>query len=306
MLSKTVTIDEKKMYEDILSKLDEKYELVFIDYRDELPPALVQKCIESKSIEPLYEDGVYDESRTYYATSTLDRLLEENYSEDESNLFHGTEEYDELRIEIESRDQSTPEKDLLRRSMVRAYIRFHSNYDCWLPLWEQGGIRAQGTALAGIMAALSLNPRKVKEAAIRKGVTVIGPFQNVTSREGKELVDYDAFIRVLCETPNYGNWSFFGQLDGGELHDAGFDIDSMTIPGGTTAAMFNWWNGGGSLDFCETLRPVSIGELRKRLARYDDDLRLVIDEKGVKDNGYVPSDVYGGTVSKDILLTAPN
>ena len=303
MITKTTTIDEKKMFEDILSRMDDKYELVYIDYRDKLPASLVDRCLQEGNFQPLFEEDVYSESRRYAAHEVLSRLLGD-YEPDEADLFRKSDEYQELLIEVESRDSSTPERDLFKRSMVPAYIRFHSNYDCWLPLWEQGGIQAQGTARAGIMAALSLNPRKVKEAAIRKGVTVIGPFQNATSRNGKELVDYDAFIRVLCETPNYGNWSFFGQLDGGELLDASLDIDSMTIPAGTTCAMFNWWNGSGSLDFCNTLRDITVKELRRRLEPYFDDLKLVVDDKSIKEHGYTPSDVYGGRVSSDILLKA--
>ena len=302
MTTKTVTIDEEKMYETIYALLDKTYTLVWVDYRDEMPVSMVQACLEKKSLEPLYEEDYWWESRYHAAVHELDELLGSRYTEDEIALFRTTSEYDDLRQEIQSRDDSEPELELFRRTMAGAYIRFHSNYDCWLPIWEQGGIQARGTALTGIMAALSLNPSKVKEAAVRRGITVIGPFRNVPSREGKELVDYDRFINVLCETPNYGNWSFFGQIDLGQLVDAGFDIDRMTIPSGTTSAMYNWWNGGGSLDFCETLRPVKVGELRRRLARTLDDLKLVLDDKSLKDHGYVPSDVYGGAVSKEVLL----
>lgn len=302
-MTKTITINEKQMYEDILAKLDDKYDLVYIDYRDEIPVKLIDRCLKEKNFQPLYEEDIYSESRRYAAVSVLDNLLGNgDYTPDQVDLFKETNEYQELLIEVESRDISTPERDLFKRCETPAYIRFQSNYDCWLPLWEQGGIRAQETALSGIMAALSLNPRKVKEAAIRKGITCIGPFQNASSREGKELVDYDKFIRVLCETPNYGNWAFFGKLSGSELLDAHLDVKSMIIPEGTTCAMFNWWNGGGSLDFCETLRPVPVKELIRRMEPYSDTLKLIVDDKSVHEYGYCPSDVYGGTISDDTLL----
>lgn len=304
MITKSVTIDEEKLFKDIYDSLEQTYTLVYIDYRDELTAELIQKCLESKSLEPLYEEDVYGEARYHNAVFALDELLKEKYTQEEINLFKTTDEYDNLRIEIESRDESNPEKELFEKTRISAYIRFHSNYDCWLPVWEEGGIRAGESALDGIMAALSLNPKRVKEAAIRNGLNTHGTFRDILRREGKELVDYDKFIRVLCETPNYGNWSFFGRLELNEVLKAKFDIDSMTIPKGTTGAMFNWWNGGGSLDFCETLRDVTVGELKKRLERYSDDLRLVIDDHQNKDHGYKPSEVYGGEVSSDILLTS--
>jgi hypothetical protein len=304
MITKSVTIDEEKMYQDIYGSLDETYSLVCIDYRDELTGELIQKCLEKKSLEPLYEEDVYSEARYHNAVFALDELLKKKYTQEEIDLFKTTDEYDSLRIEIESRDDSNPEKELFEKTRIPAYIRFHSDYDCWLPVWEEGGIRAGKAALDGIMAALSLNPRKVKEAAMAEDIPVYGTFRNLPRREGKELVDYNSFIRVLCETPNYGNWSFFGRLELDEVLKTDFDIDSMTIPKGTTAAMFNWWNGGGSLDFCETLRDVTVGELKKRLERHSDDLRLVIDDHQNKDHGYKPSEVYGGEVSPDILLTS--
>lgn len=305
MITKTTTIDEKKIFQEILESLDKTYTLVYVDYRDEIPPSIIQECIDKKCIDPLLEKDYWGEGRCYYATETLNKLLEEKgYDDEQIKLFRGTNEYDELRMEIESRDDSEPEIDILRRNEFRAYLRFSSNYDCWLPLWEEGGIRNIGTALSGIMSALSLNPRKVKEAAIKKGITTHGPFRDLKRREGKELVDYDKFITVLCETPNYGNWSFFGKISGEALLQCDFDISKMTIAKGATAAMFNWWNGSGSLDFCETLRPLKVAELKKRQSPYLDDCRLVIDDKSVKDYGYVPCDVYGGAVSDDTLLEA--
>lgn len=305
MITKTTTIDEKKICQEILESLDKTYTLVYVDYRDEIPPSVIQECIDKKSVEPLLEQDYWMETRCHYATEALNRILKEKgYDPDQIELFRGTDEYDELRMEIESRDDSNPEEELLRKSEFRAYLRLNSNFDCWLPLWEQGGIQCEGTALAGIMAALSLNPRKVKESAVKKGIKTIGRFPSKPRREGKELVDYDKFITVLCETPNYGNWSFFGKISGEALLKCNFDIAKMNIAKGATAAMFNWWNGAGSLDFCETLRPLKVAELKKRQSPYFDDCRLVIDDKSVKDYGYVPCDVYGGAVSDDTLLEA--
>lgn len=303
MLKKTVKVDEKKTYELLMSKLQKEYYLCFVDYRDELPSGLIQKCINEKNLDPLYEEDVYDDAKRYYAVHEMESILNDNgYTPEQILLFRGSEEADDIIEEIMMRDESNPEGECLKKTGINGYIRFHSNYDCWLPIWEQGGIQAQGTALSDIMAALSLNPLKVKEAAREKGIKTIGAFRNCPKREGKEVVDYAQFIRVLIETPNYGNWSFFGRLDGSELYDAKCDIDRMVIPKGTTCAMFNWWNGGGSLDFCETLRDIDVSTLSKRLSRYKGDLKLIVDERENKDYGYTPGEVYGGSVSDDVLL----
>jgi len=305
MAKKTIEIDEKAVYEKLLGELEDTYTLCHVDYRDEIPAKTVQECLDKGSSDVLFDEDLWEDSRIFYADQIITDMMEkEGYDPDQIKLFKGTGEYLDLRCEIESRDDSTPERDACRNTAMHAYVRFHSNYDCWLPMWEQGGIQARGTALAGIMAALSLNPWMVKQAAARRGIETFGPFRNLRSRNGNELVDYDKFIRVLCETPNYGNWSFFGKVDLEALLDNGFRPDGMTIPAGTTCAMFNWWNGGGSLDFCKTLRPVTVKELRRRLAPYHDDLKVVIDEKYNDNYGYTPCNVYGGHVSSDECLAA--
>ena len=299
-----MTVDEKAVFNTLLPMLDEHYVLCYVDYRDELPCQTVQECLDKRSSTPLYEEDFWSENQNYYANEEVRRLMEQaGFTEEQFHLFQGSDEYWDLMCEIQCRDRSTPVKDTANQTRMHAYLRFHSNYDCWLPIWEQGGIRVEGTALGGILAALSLNPRKVKEAAVRKGVTTIGAFRNIPSREGKELVDYDLFVRVLCETPNYGNWSFFGTLDLAKLLEEDFNPDEMLIPSDTTCCMFNWWNGGGSLDFCHTLRPVSVKELRKRLAPYSDGLKIIVDE-GRGNGGYTPCEVYGSHLSNEVCLTA--
>ena len=303
MLTKTVTVDEKAVFDTLLPLLDERYELCFVDYRDELPAKTVQKCLDKRTSDPLYEEDFWEESRSYCANEEVRRLMEQaGYTQEQFDLFKGSDEYWNLVWEIQDRDRSTPVKDTAKQTRMHGYLRFQSNYDCWLPLWEQGGIQVEHTALGGILAALSLNPRKVKEAAVKKGIKTIGAFRNIPSREGKELVDYDQFVQVLCETPNYGNWAFFGCLDLEELLKKGFNPDGMTIPTGTACCMFNWWNGGGSLDFCTTLRPVSVRELRKRLSPYSDDLRVLVDE-GRGNGGYTPCEVYGSHLNDETFLT---
>lgn len=193
---------------------------------------------------------------------------------------------------------------------IPAYLRLHSNYDCWMRTSE---LRSRGTALCGIMAALSLNPWKVKQAANRRGVSVSGPWPNLQSRNDKELVDYNEFIECLLNRPCYGNWCFFGmypsvRTDDGlkKIPDDGFfeslvKSNAVAIPKGTVCGMFDWWNGSGSLSFCKTLHDVSVQELRWRIKPYHDGMRIVPD--GAHNHlGYTPHEVYHGYLSEELFL----
>ena len=309
MITKTITIDEKKIYDELVTSLEKSYTLAYADYRDEIPVTLIQKCIDTESIYPLSEEDFWLDARDSAVREIIDTLMaDKGYSPEQREMFQGTPEYENLRYEIEDRDISTPERDAFNNTRCHAYLRFHSNYDCWLPLWEQGSLYCEGTALAGILAALSLNPAKVRDAAHRRGINTAGRWRNIPSREAHAAVGYDAFINVLIETPNYGNWSFFGSLDMRTLwdilHNPRKTLNDMIIPAGTDCAMYNWWNGGGSLDFCKTLLPLPLSTLARRLAPYKDSLKVVVDEFDNEEYGYVPRDVYGGYINEKNLLTA--
>lgn len=302
-MEKNIKIDEKAVYEAVHAKLDKEYDLVNIDYRDEIPAKLVQECLDRKEVYPLTEKDIYSESREYSTRNVIDELLKaEGLDKDQIELFRFSEEYDQLRADIQDRDRSCPEKDLVVRSSIHGYVQFQSNYDCHIDIYDQGGLWYADTAMAGLLSVLSLNPRKVKDEALRQGVAVHGRWPDLRSREGKEVVKYDQFVECLRETPNYGNWCFFGVFDGEALWNNRFDTDGMTITKGTTCAMFNSWNGGGSLAFCETLRDLPLSEVRRKQIDYMDTYLVLVDEVGVKQCGYTPRDVYGGTLSDDVFL----
>lgn len=302
-MEKIIKIDEKAVYESVVAKLDSKYELTCIDYRDEVPVSLFQRALKEKSVTPFTEEDVYAESREYGTAYVIKELLEEEgLNENQIELFKQSKEYDFLRCEIQDRDISCPEEELIERSKVHGYVFFNSNYDCWIDLYDQGGLWYEGTALMGLLSVLSLNPRKVKEEAVRQGVAVHGRWPAYPKREGKEVVDYEQFVRCLRETPNYGNWCFFGVFDGSVLWEHDFDTTDLSIPKGTTCCMFNSWNGGGSLRFCKTLRALPLKEIESKQKAYIDGYRILVDETDVRDNGYTPTSVYGGHLSEDILL----
>ena len=295
-MTKTITINEKEMLERLLKNLDPTYTLTYASYDSEIPASVIQECIDEKSLDPLYEKDYWGDARHYSIQDTIKRELSSlGYTKEEIELFLATSEADRARDEILNRDDSDPEMDCLRQGRhVYAYLRFHSNYDCWCGLYEYGNkLQIQGTALTAVLAALSLNPWKVKQAANRAGLDTIGPFRNIQSRNDKEVVDYDDFIKDLVECPNYGNWSFFGRLDMNLMNLNDFDVKGLTIPAGTDCGMYNWWNGGGSLHFCKTIRPVKVKDIIKTLGTYKDDIKLVVDDKSNKEYEYVPTDVYG-------------
>lgn len=206
MITKSITIDEEKIFKNILSKLDDRYTLAFASYDDSFNAEQIQECIIKKSVIPLYDGNYWLEVKEDRAKSEIESLLKkENLDKDQIELFKTTQQMYDLIDEVLYRDESNPETEALKNTRLDGYLRFYSNYDCWLPIYELGGIQAENTALAGIMAALSLNPVKVKAAAYEKGIKAFGRFRNIPHREGNEVVDYDEFIASLAETPCYGN-----------------------------------------------------------------------------------------------------
>ena len=303
-MKKSITIDEKAIYDAVLERLDKTYTLAYADPYADIPAKVIQECVDEKSLDPLYGKDYWWEARYHASVEELDRILMETLGgdKDKIRLFKETTEYNELTFVIRERDDSTPEIDTLKRTEPRAYLRFHSDFDCWLPFRETGGLTVEESALNGILAALSLNPRRLKEEAMRQGVRTVGRFPDLKIREGKEVVGYGELVRCLSETPGYGNWAFFGKLDMGALTDNGMDPERMTIPKGTVCGMINWWNGSGSYEFCETVRPVEVKTIARRLGWHKDGLNLVVDEKENNMYGYVPCDIYGDTLSNKTLL----
>lgn len=295
-----------KMLETFTDKLDKSYTLTSVDYRDEYPAQLVEQCLEEKSIFPLTERDDWDDARCRASDAIASEIIESSSFETrDKEDFKDSKYFDELRYEIEDRDESFPEKDCLLKMRLRCRVELDSNYDCWIPPYDAGALRSKDTALWGLMAELSLNPRKVKEEVAHQHwmCGIEGPWPDIKAREGKELVSYKDFVEVLSDCPNYGKWSFFGFFDMRALYDAGFETDGLVIPIGTTCTMYNSWNGGGSCTFAATLREITVAELKRRAARYKDGASVLVDEKGCG-RGYASSEVYGGSVSEDKILTA--
>jgi len=304
-MQKTITVDEKKVYKTALAALEDTYTLVYPAYDDDFPHNLLEQCLQKKSFCPATEENVYADAREYATRTIIENLLEQQgLDADQIQLFTYSEEYDQLRYEIQYRDRSNPERELLEKSHIHGFLQLTTNYDCWIKIYDQGGLQYEDNALRDVLAALSLNPRKVKEEARLWGIPCLGRWPDLKARNGKEIVDYEKFIACLNDTPNYGNWAFFGVFDGKALLDAAFNPESLIIPKGTTCCMFNNWDGGGSCQQCTTLRDLPVKDILRKIGKTEwDGVRVCVDEGNKNIFGYTPCSVYGGHLSNNEFLT---
>ena len=285
--------------------LEPSYTLVCVDYRDELPPSILKECLEKKSLAPLYAEDVYRDATVEGAGYVIAGLIgKSNLSAKEIDTFKYSSEYDDLLWEIiENHDASNPEAEVFEKTFVHGYLRLQSNYDVWCPLRMTRGLNTRDDALCGIMAALSLDPSLVKAKADELGVpTAPGSrWKKIPARRGKEAVDYKAFVDCLYDTPCCGNWTFVGRFDMEALSRKGCDTGRMTIPKGTTCLIFDPWDGGGSYQPIVTVRDLAVRDIVRRQARYQDTLRISVDERGVSEN-YTTASVYGEYLSEEKFL----
>ena len=294
----------QEIYENVLANMDSSYELVYTDYSCNFNNNVegVESCLSEKSICPLHDDNMWIiEAQSDASYDVLDELLVKLYDEEvvEQMKLEG-DHYDNLRCIIVERDTSNPIKDSLRRTDMYGRFQIYSNFDCFVPPYAEGGVRYD-SYLQTLMTALCLNPAKFAEVSKSE---VIGEFPDIPERNGKEIISYEGLNKCICESVNYGLFSFFGKMNMDYLIDNDFEVKDATIPKGTWCTFFNDWNGGGALDGCETLRDVSIIELKEnlsKLSKYDDVSELIVDEKGNK-RGYSSFEVYGDRLNSDYLF----
>ena len=297
----------RTIYEAIHAQLKNDYNLCYIDYRDSVSAKIVAECIERKSLDALTEEDCWVQQQYDAAVSELDYIGLSMYSKWEWERFkeEGSEYYDELLDTIRCNDSSFPEKDCWMQTRVNGRVLLFSNYDCWVPPYDAGGLDAFHDYLETAMRVLCLNPKKVKEVC-SEWTICRGRWPNYPWRDGKEVVSYEGFSKILRESCSYGLLCFVGKMNMSELWDKIDKQDELVIPKGTTVTMFNHWNGGGSMDDCKTLRDVSLGEMNRRAQKclagteYDF-VELEVDERGCC-RGYSTREVYGGNLSDDDLF----
>lgn len=289
--------------QQFISRLDNTYYLVYIDYRESLDNSgkTIQQCIDEKSLEPLDElltdrlsDAEY-ESTNYHIKEIKEAIFDDNslvhlhpYIED---WLHDAENKDGIRDKMYDRDKSTPVKDLLDNTNLRARATLYTNYDSLPPNYDLGNTYSYSEYVKDMIDVLYLNPAKVKKAFRQHGINTAGRFPNLAYRNGKEAVTYESFADELLNQCCYGLLTFAGILPLQDLYNNGFQqIKYITIPKGNTCGIFNSWNGGGSIMEMELLRDLKIPVTFKRKTKYDY-LALEVDECGC--NGYSINEVYG-------------
>ena len=302
-MKKDIEIEEKKIFTESQSQLEEKYHLVYLSgYDDVIPAELIDRCIKKKSNDALFEEDWYCDARRASAAWHACQLPAlKKLNEDELDLFKTSDEWQDLLMLIEERDYSNPEKDAAGQTRYNARVVLLSNYDCWVPAYDAGGVRAMEDALGDTMRFLSLNPAKVKRT-IGDSLNCIGHWPDYKNREGKEVIDYQDFADVLINACGYGLWSFFGRLDIPMMMERQFKPDDLIIPKGTECTMYNWWNGSGSLAFAKTIRDVSFKELKKRSKNKYTRPELQGDEI-YGDFGYPAKDVYSCDFKEPLFIS---
>lgn len=285
-------------------ELKNEYKLNYISYDDEFSAKDIEECLRRKDMTPLTEKDFWSEQTSEAASEIAKEIIEESPfdDEDKERFLEDFDHYIDLCDAIEERNVSFPEKECLMQTETYGRIVIDSDCDCWVPPYDAGALYSKEDLLWGLMAELCLNPKKVKEEVLRVwDVPIKGDWPDIKARNGKEVISYKDFVNVLFECPNYGKWAFFGRFDMQALYDSKFDTDTMLIPKGTTCTMYNSWNGGGSMAFAKTLRPITVKELKKRASPHSDGVSILVDEKGCG-SGYASCEVYGERLSKDELL----
>lgn len=307
------------IYNGVEARLEKSYTLCYVDYRDNMDGChkLFDKCVDNECSDNLWLeiDEAYSEERYQSAVNILDEIRKDMKIQDWTwEEFKMEDEYNELRWLIEERDDSKVTEDLLNQTDIDARIAIMSNYECCAAHWSQGLDMMGDPYLVQLMAWLSLNPAKLKKEIMERcectSREIPGRWPNIKSREGKEVVTYEAFVDSWFNSPNMGEFNLFGRLPLYDLLKNDFKFESdpshWTIPTGTTCGFFNSWCGGGTLSIISTIRSVNVGDILKKNkpknATQFDYLKLMVDEKGC--HGYSSGEVYGGSMSTDQIMCA--
>lgn len=295
--------------------LPQRVSLVYTDYRDDMSGCMkeIDKCIDDQNIYPLteQENDWFGDSREeglrYEINAAAKKLgIDREAMED----FEYTEEYDELRELLWERDDSDPIEECLGRTLADGRLIVRCNYEAAQPHDYLHWDLMDDEYMVELMAWLKLNPARVKKAILARyeDAEIHGRWPNVKSRDSKELVSYEDFVKCYGETWCYGEFTFFGRLPLTELYKNNFEVESnpsyWTMPKGTACCFFSSWNGGGSYEIIHTLRDISLAELEtynpNKKSKYNR-IQVVLDEKGC--NGYTSSEVYGESLSERDLFT---
>jgi hypothetical protein len=254
--------------------MDEKYSLIYVDYRDSLDNSLdtIAKCLKAKNRDALYEeidrwyDNYMEESVSDIMEGLKKELVRMGYKKWEAEKFFEENE-EEIRNIIYSRDDSDPLPDLLRNtSEMPVRIELLSNYDCINSHWleSSGGYSYEESYFGDMVDALNLNPCKVRKLLLEHEEKVSGKFPNKRSRNGKEQVSYEQFYEELQNTCCGANLlTYVARIDIRKLFNADFNLTGVIIPKGNTCGLYSSMQGGGSLIEMELKEDVKLSLAQK-------------------------------------------
>lgn len=287
----------RQAFED---NLDEEYDLIYTDYNDNFNRSgeTIQKCLDANSDEALYDTQWEHDARREGSEYALEKLQDKILSDDTYEFLHpfidGWLEQDgnkQAMLEsIEERDTGNPYKEMLSRSRIRARATLYTNYDCLPRNYDMGNTYCYDGYIKDIVDVLCLNPAKVKQAFIGKGIGAIGRWPDKKARNGREAVRYEDLATELLNQCCCGLLAFMGLMPLMDLYEHNFAAyKTIVVPKGNLCGMFNSWNGGGSLMEMELLRDLHIPVIFPRKTQYDR-CELCVDEPG---SGYCIDEVYG-------------
>jgi hypothetical protein len=294
----TTIISEEITLEQVKELLPDRVNLYYVDYRDNLNERLdlfdkhlknPEKDFIGYEIDEWCIQSDYGEDYVY---NQLVRDVSDEFDLETREAAEVVDEHwDSLRDLVYKRDESTPLKDYLKNtSPVPMRISRYSNYDCINSHFfetSSGGYEYHESYFGDAVDALNLNPKKVKEAL---GNCVVGKFPDYEWRNGKELVDYKAFVE---ECYNRGCpvclLTILATIDPMDFYDYSNKFTKFIVPAGNKVGFYSSDHGGGSMFEMELLRPLLIDTAKVGKSGYDH-WGIYVD---YKDNGYTISDVFG-------------
>lgn len=298
-ISPEISTAIRQAFTDIM---DEEYSLIYTDYRENYDNSgeLIQKCLDAKSDEALYDNHWESDARREGSEYVLENLQNKIMVADRYESLHPYIE-DWLDMDdnknkileiIEDRDTSEPYKEMLGRSKIRGRATLFTNYDCFPHNYDMNNTYYYDEYFKDMVDLLCLNPAKVKQVFNQKGIQTIGRWPNKPKRNGKEAVRYEDLADEMLNQCCYCLLTFMGLMPLTDLYQNNFgEYKTIIIPKGNNCGMFNSWNGGGSLMEMELLRDLYIPVEFTRKTEYDR-CEICVDKPRCG-NGYCINEVYG-------------
>lgn len=225
-----------ELHEEIVSNLDDSYDLVFVDYRDKFMPeqvAAVVRCDSETLDESIYEwsyesaglamwevrDNVLEVTKQSLIVAFPDSEAVIDFLFDE---YDGSNFHEDLETEILDRDGSNPLRDLARNS-GRVLLR--------IPL----------PGVTEAMGSLD-NPDNPTPSEILTGLAQHGEFEDV--------LNHDPIDSILVETcPCHEQAGFaLAYVDVDELYESMFNPDAIVEIKNPHLLIYDPWNGGYGMD----------------------------------------------------------